>query len=203
MALVSSSLARSMLAAARLAVMYTSGVILLLLALLVTVGGVDEVLRELAGLALPLGICLGIAFVVLAVARRAGFSTLWLAALTLWAWLALRERYHGPRPGPDFVLWTVLAAPLYGMVRLGFGSPVGRTARRRAAAVAFAVGWGALAVAGVLLEYWPPEFFDPGRPELALVRGALEVLWRTVPVAVTGMALWRVHRPDALAAPPA
>jgi hypothetical protein len=101
------------------------------------------------------------------------------------------------------VVWSLFAAPLYGIVRLGFRRRAPRSAWRRGAAAALAVGWAALAVAGVRFEYWPEEFFAPGRADLALVRTFLSAAWRIAPVAITALAIWLVHRPDALDSPAA
>src|SRR5688500_12101500 len=111
-----------LLAAARLASMYAVATALLLLPLVLWQDGPQELIRHLRSYATPVGIMFGVAFVLLALARRAGFIALWLVLGTVWAWM-LRELAPGYAHEMDsaFVVWSALAVPL--ALLGGFGVP--------------------------------------------------------------------------------
>jgi hypothetical protein len=83
-----------LLAAARLASIYAIASALLLLPLVLWFDGPAEVVRNLKDYATPVAVAFGVAFAVLAVARRAGFVALWLALTAIWAWVAPGGQYR-------------------------------------------------------------------------------------------------------------
>ena len=182
---------RSILAAVRIAAIYAIGVSLLFLAMELGFEGTREVLQNLQFLAIPMAFCFGAAFLLLAVGRRLGFTALWLAVFGLWAWSISSFRPF-VAPGSSFVLWSLLAAPLYLIVRTGFASTVDQPAWRRAAVVGWVV-WAGLAVAApYAANVWPA---DVGQllPVRRLLR-LLTALWYMAPVAVTAISLNHLHR---------
>jgi hypothetical protein len=187
-------------AAARVAAVYAAGTALLLLVLVLPFGdGMSTLLEDLAILSVPVGLCFVMAFVLLAAARRAGFTALWAVLLALHLWLSLRERPYGPRPDLDFVLWSVLAAPLYLIGVVGF--PATGAKRRRWPERAGAIAWAALAVLGFVSG--TATYSGALVPGLLAASGALELAWRIAPVAISIAAIRRVHRgaaPDAATA---
>src|SRR5262245_2287918 len=70
------------------------GVLLALLAIVADLNVFAE--KELLYGLLPFAIPLGVAFVVLAIARRMGFVLLWLVLVGVWCWMVLR---FGTDPG--------------------------------------------------------------------------------------------------------
>ena len=108
---------RICLAAIRLAAFYAIGAFSLLL----IVGSLAEgppLLSDLAELALPFGVIFSIAFVILAMARRAGFVALWIVLVGTWVWL-LRDGAPFVEVPKVFLGWTILALPLFAIGVLG------------------------------------------------------------------------------------
>jgi hypothetical protein len=106
-------------AAVRLAGIYALGVVCLLTSLLLMLEGPRVSPSDTAlVVALPFSVLFGFAFVILAVARRAGFGILWRLLLALWTWMMIRE---GPSPWIPrlFLGWSSLALPLFTIGALG------------------------------------------------------------------------------------
>lgn len=160
--------------------MYAGAVAALLLALLFAIDG-GATMRALAELAIPAGACFGAAFLLLATARRAGFTVLWALGLGLWAWMSFGHQPHGPRPGIAFFLWSVFALPLAAMTWVGFGDDEAAPARQGARlSVLVALLWAGLLTASVFIES------GYGR--------ALALCWQVAPLLVTAAAAVRIHR---------
>ena len=198
MHLLPSIRSRATLAAMRLAAVYAAGVTLLFLALVVRDAGIREVLREVEFLAIPAGICFGAAFLLLAIGRRLGFTALWLCSLGFWAWLTLRYQHLGWWPAANFLVWSVLSAPLYLIVHVGFRPPTSTRRWTKLTTFAEFILWTSLAVAAVLMD--PP--IDVVMLDEPWWFGTLEriltVAWYLTPPVVTMLALRHVHRsPDA------
>jgi hypothetical protein len=132
-------------AAVKLAAIYATCVTVLLL-LLGTTASLERVLDILPFYSIPAAICFAIAFLLLAVARRAGFTALWLIGAGLWGWAVIQELDpFGVRAA--FLAWSVFAAPLYAMCTLGFPRQSQDRARwRRWMSAAVGPAWVALVV---------------------------------------------------------
>jgi hypothetical protein len=108
-------------AAARLAIIYTIGVFVLYAPIRFWLLPHAAGLRELPGVSAELGILAAVAFVVLVVARRVGFLLLWALLLAIWV-----SNFSGPSDlvlpesvAGYFILWTVLALPMYAIAAFG------------------------------------------------------------------------------------
>lgn len=180
---------RPLLAALKLASVYTGAVVLISSALILLEPSEFSWWQTFMYLlAIPTAVCFVIAVVSLAVGRRFGFTVMWamLCGLWLWSWVASPE---GSDPGPNFVLWTVLSAPLYLICATGF-SPV-LSPRYRWYPFALAAIWAGLAVAGV-----------PGvRIRVDAIQSALDAAWMVFPLVLTTLMVYRIHRRDGDIAP--
>lgn len=181
---------RVVAAASRLAAVYAAAVTVLLLTLILLIGVPIRFLADLATLSIPAVICFAGAFLLLAVARRAGLTALWLLILALWTWLILLVRGFddGPTVGKSFVMWSTLAAPLYAMVAIGFPA-LNSPPRRRLATWSIGGAWAALAVMGVKIDF-QPEWSRTIWPLWTF----LQLLWVAAPPALTVRALLRVYK---------
>jgi len=115
---------RVILAAAKLALIY--GVLLLVGFTLFSTLFVVQTLRlvDLAGTLLVLAIPFGTAFLLLAIARRAGFVVLWTILLVFWGIVVSVGAGKIPAAIPlDFALWSVLALPLWIIGHVGLRDP--------------------------------------------------------------------------------
>jgi hypothetical protein len=185
---------RVIAAAVRLAGVYAVGVTVLLLALMISTDRPSAILADLRVLGFPAAICFAASFLLLGVARRAGFLALWvLISGFLWAWPTFLFRGHlGPPTAEAFVLWSIFAAPLYAMVSIGFSSTTAPTASSRSrswVSFAIAVVWLSLASWGVRygkLYEWLPR---PG-PWLRL----FSIPWLVVPPALTFRSILHLTR---------
>ena len=137
------------LAAIRLAALYAVAMFALLIGFVSFVEGLP-LLSDLAELALPFGITFCIAFLILAVARRAGFVALWIVLLSAWVWL-LRDGAPFVEVPKVFIGWTILALPLFAIGALGSSGRDGRwpALLRRAHPLVVLAVW--LVIAGVAL----------------------------------------------------
>lgn len=118
-------------AAVRLAALYAVCVIATLAIVLACSKSLALLIDALPWLGIPGAICFAGAFVLLAVARRAGFIALWLILLGLWATPIILRGDIFTEWDSAFLFWTILAAPLYAMVMLGFRSAVSARSRAR------------------------------------------------------------------------
>jgi hypothetical protein len=121
---------RVILAAAKLALIY--GVMVLVgFALFFTLSarGQRVTLADLAGALLVLAIPLGVAFLLLAIARRAGFVAFWTILLVFWGFV-VSEGLRMPDVIPvDFMGWSMLALPLWIIGHAGVRDPSSRRLR--------------------------------------------------------------------------
>lgn len=179
-------------AAVKLAAIYATCVTMLLL-LLGTTGSLERVLDILPFYSIPAAICFAIAFLLLAVARRAGFTALWLIGAGLWNWTVIQEMdLFGVRAG--FLAWSVFAAPLYAMCTLGFPRQSPKPARwRQWISIAAGPAWAAL-VAIALQQLRLLDDLSYGRGQyLGRFWPWLFFAWLVVPPAITILGILRVH----------
>ena len=106
-----------MRAAARLAALYVGAVLVLAIVTASVMDGVSATLGSLIMLWMPVSVAFLIAFMLLAAARRTGFTVLWLVLLAIWV-LMLRQS-HGVWIGTQFLGWSLLALPLYALGVVG------------------------------------------------------------------------------------
>lgn len=183
---------RVVAAAVRLAAVYALGVSTLLIVLLISTDETRAILADLPVVSIPASICFAIAFLILGVARRAGFTTLWLLIFGLWAWqLLMVYRGYVGRPQVEFVMWSILAAPLYAMVSIGFppATPARPTRWRRLRNWSLVATWAALTALAVSFEPYSPFARHPW--PLWMV---LQLAWLAIPPALTLDAIFRVYK---------
>jgi hypothetical protein len=189
--------AKQLAAAFKLAAVYAAGVTVVLLALILTGDGARRhVLEILPVLAIPAGVCLGIAFLLLAVARRAGFTALWVVIFGMW--IAAVTWHFDPAPANvGFALWTLLAAPLYAIVVLGFRYP-SSSARsaiwRRSISMAIAPAWLVLYAAAIHFVPSSIEDFASQPPRAPWLWRSLWLAWMLSPPTLTVAAVLRLYR---------
>jgi len=185
-------------AAGRLAAIYVSTVLVLLVVVGSLMDGVLPSLDELLALWIPLSFVFMIAFLLLAVARRAGFTALWLVALGIWVWLLSDSSV--PSVGLQFIGWTILAFPLYllGVV----GAPSAQPGARRISGAIVLGWWGFVAAAYFmnprLLEFAPlsqvtETLFRKG----ALIWGPLPFVLGAYEMRRLWAAIGQIGRPEA------
>src|SRR5687767_11945607 len=156
-------------AALSLALIYVVGVALLYAPIRLWLTPHAPGLSELPTLSLELGIYAAIAFLLLAMARRVGFILLWL--LLLAAWIAnVGSSTVRPEALPGFfILWTVLALPLYVITAWGIPSSSQAAPTRRLSAIEVgALLWAILVIAAFV------HIFNQGLDRLA---GATAFIW--------------------------
>ncbi len=144
---------RVALAATRLALIYAFGVAVTLGVVLTVVDGPRELLSALGELLLPgLGL-FALAFVLLAVARRAGFVALWLLLVGFWMWITIGNSHLIVEGG--FLAWTALAIPLFLLAALGTMRPVAIPIGRRRVSLTpiVVVAWVTLALLALAYEH--------------------------------------------------
>jgi len=188
---------KQLAAAVTLAAVYAAGVIVLLLMMLVLDDPPIGVLRTLPFLGIPALVCFAIAFLLLAVARRAGFTALWVVILGLWV-ASVAPAYRLFRVPAEFTSWSVFAAPLYAMVVFGFP-------RRLAAGPARWRLWASMAVAPAWIALFfvaafPFYRFAPTLEYMPLAQRVPHWLWRPLllawlafPPALTLAGILRVY----------
>jgi hypothetical protein len=171
-----------LLAAVRLASLYAIGVALLLFPVFVGLNGPFRLLRNLTEFATPVAFGFGIAFLLLAVARRSGLIALWLLLATLWAAI-LRDLAHY-RFAEDlaqvFVGWSTFAIPLAVLGGLGASAILRiRVGRWKPTARSVTMGlWAALLIPAVAVLFVSQSQIHPLH-EAAAVRIAGDVAWFT------------------------
>ena len=181
-------------AAARLAILYTLGVLVLYAPIRLWLLPHASGLGELPGLSAELGVFAAVSFAVLVIARRVGFLLLW--ALLLWAWVsnfATPLRLGDPNTVASyFILWTVLALPLYAIAALGGSERVALRlgARRIRLTEAGALLWILLIVVAFVLV-----FVEPSMSDWALLNLTARFLWKPAPFVFALLALASVWIP--------
>ena len=182
-------------AALKLAAVYGAGVTPLWITLAIMSDPPPRVFDTLLLLSLPVGICFAIAFLLLAVARRAGFTALWLIVAGFWTWGVLQEfELFAIRGG--FIFFTLFAAPLYAMCVLGFRREAATPVRwRQVLSVAIWPAWAALV--GVALEphggHHALHVFEHRQYFGGWIWTLLRYAWLVTPPAITAAGLLRVY----------
>ena len=172
-------------AAGRLVAIYALGVVCLVGPLLLMLEGPTvTALSEVASIvAPPLGVLFTFAFVILAVARRAGFGILWGVLFALWTWMAIHDG-ASPWMPIRFLGWSSLALPLFTIGALGVRSPFpARTVQRWMPRPRLTeIIW--LVLAGVALYYSHLAVIEraPAPPPTSLQAIASRVISFLVPV---------------------
>src|SRR6185437_1294371 len=152
-------------------------------------------LRDLSSSIVPIGVVFAFAFVVLAMARRAGFAVLWLCILGMWAWTSLLQAkgfigYSAPR---GFVDWSLLALPLFGLGALGVPTTMQAPfvhIRVRPEAMLFIV-WTLLLATAIYFDRVESDVL-PLRRSLTLFHGIAPFVFGPAPVLITGLEIVRV-----------
>jgi hypothetical protein len=194
---------RVILAAVRLAALYALGVAILIVA----VSAVAFHDRPMASELPYFGIPLLVAFVVLAVARRAGFALLWTLLAALWVYILNENEFVGLAFPPMFLSWSAFAAPLFAIGALGFGTSADASPPRRRIPrpVLIAAAWGALA--GVSIYLGNASWVWLSYPDSAVALNGLGWLfWFPAPFVIAVVELrrvWVATSPSASEAPAA
>jgi hypothetical protein len=183
-------------AAATLALFYAGFVVIEFFVLAASIGRPPQSLRELLQIAPFFAIPFVGSFGLLAIARRVGFAALWVLLAGFWVFL-LRDT-SPPALAPAFLIWSILALPLWLMGQLGVARtrtvgklPVG------AQAVGLAL-WAVLILAARLavpLEAGELYVVPPGPPTVIVW-----IIWAPAPFLISAFALrhvWRGTAPDA------
>ena len=181
-------------AAVRLAGVYAVCVIVTFAIVLAFSRSLAMLLDILPLLGIPGAICFAAAFVLLAFARRAGFIALWLIILGLWATPMISQGDLSTEWDSAFLFWTILAAPLYVMVMLGFRSDVtSHSPARRMAPWILGAVWLGLVIVNLRFEFHPAfQAFNVSRIYL--------LLSLILPIGVTTTAIRRIWLTKAPAA---
>jgi hypothetical protein len=196
-------LVRILKAGILLAGMYTLGVAVLLL-LLAAFDAWWVFIEDVWSMAVPFAILFGFAFLVLVIARRIGFVLLWVVLEALWMWMllapgigdTLRLLIHGAGHPFRFVVWSVLALPLFTIGRAGAAQPsrtrVGRWQVSTAAVIA--VLWVILGASGLILrDYAHPHYLETSGSAAIPLAILGWVLWVPMPLVIgwfAGRAFW-------------
>ncbi|MFL5616388.1 MAG: hypothetical protein ACJ796_22165 [Gemmatimonadaceae bacterium] len=173
-------------AAVRLAAVYAACVIVTFAIVLSVSRNVDGLIHILPFLGIPGAICFAAAFVLLAFARRAGFIALWLILLGFWGTPMILTRDFFTEWDTALLFWSILAAPLYAMVMLGFPSAdTATSAMRRWMPLVLGLVWLSLVIVNLRFQFRPLfDSYTMGR-----VYGLLSFI---LPLAVTTTAIRRI-----------
>lgn len=189
---------RVILAAAKLALIY--GVLLLVgFALFFTLFAWGQTFRvaDLAGALLVLAIPFGTAFLLLAIARRAGFVALWTILLVFWGFVVSLGGMKMPHLIPlDFAVWSMLALPLWIIGHAGLRDPSSRKLR---------IGPFTFSPATMVLSCWllllaSSRLFGLFQTSIVIVSPprppdlALWTLWAPAPLWISAFAVRHVWR---------
>jgi|SRR5690242_9571837 len=172
---------RVIFAAAKLALIYCVLLSIEIAALFLLIRPSTVFIGDIAGAALALLIPFGIAFLLLAVARRAGFVALWAILVGYWVALVIQSRPFVPLTFPMlFLLWSILALPLWIIGHAGI--PDTSSAGIRIGGLR--ISWSTTALVCWLLLLVVARLFGP-------LRGTTFVLPRTPrPADIAMWALW-------------
>jgi hypothetical protein len=201
-----SQLLRRFKAAIVLAALYTLGVATFLAVLAATDGDWRLYIDSVRSTAASFGVLFGIAFVILAFARRIGFVALWVLLCTLWI-LLLRDGLLGGGGYAlpfEFVKWSVFALPLYLIGFMAVPRAIHIKIGNRRVPPVLVVGglWVVLAVAGFILrDYaYPPQYMritEDQSTAFERVNVLGWVFWAPVPfviAAISVAAMWVASR---------
>ena len=181
------------LAAIRLAAFYAAGVVSLLLLLGSLLDGPPP-LRVLAYVAVPFGVFFLLAFLLLAVARRAGFAALWILLIALWVWM-IGESELSIDASRIFLAWSALAIPLFAIGALGTSGAqlTAPTLIRTPRPLPILLVWSVLAALALYATGGTmalPFYVDPDQLVYKLGR----FVWLPAPFAFSAIELARVWR---------
>jgi hypothetical protein len=206
------SLVRILRAATVLAVLYALGVLALAVVVLSGFRIRDVFIEDSLSIVAPFAILFGFAFIVLAVARRLGFVLLWIILVSLWVAALVGGGinassallYRGAEYPSGFVLWSVLALPLFAMnsVAGGGGAPLKIGPWSVSTTVAIGVFWILLLAAGVLVreDALPDSLWaSPSFVTTLAILGWL--LWAPMPLVIAAVSVrrfWVETRRDTL-----
>ena len=172
-------------AAGQLAALYALGVVCLLGPLLLMLEGptLTALLEAASIVALPLAVLFTFAFVILAVARRAGFGILWGVLLALWTWMAIPDGVS-PWIPTRFLGWSTLALPLFTIGALGVRAPSpARTVQRWIPRPRLTtIIWLVLAAVALYYSYLAVSEHAPASAPTSLEAAASRVVWFFEPV---------------------
>jgi hypothetical protein len=189
--------ARVVAAAARLAAIYSVGVAILLLIGSPVLWRGTPSLRAALNLAIPIGFLFGVAFLLLAGARRVGFVVMWLGLIAMWIYI-LSQGIVDVRllfVPSVFYGWTVFALPLYAMGAIGVSprKPVAIGRRRVSLTTLVLLVWGVLAASALFFLYLGTNVFIPDTPYRRVAEVA-RFLWIPAPLVVSVLAIVHVWR---------
>jgi len=122
-------------------------------------------------------------------ARRAGFTALWILVFGLWV-VSVYPDFSLFRANLNFLSWSLLAAPLYTMVSLGFRRPPS-AGWRRWLRMAIPVTWAALGAIAIGFDDLSLQYFLRQPSPILLFWRAMSIAWAVAPPAVTvASILW-------------
>lgn len=180
-------------AALTLAAVYAAGVTLLLVTLISEADSPRRVLDTLPLFSIPAGICFAVAFLLLAVARRAGFTALWVVVFSFWAWATTQDASPFAASS-EFVAWSLFAAPLYAMCALGFRHETPRAAGwRQWMSIALWPVWTGLVVMALRQVQLVDSYYPLHWPYMGWLGRSLLTAWLVTPPAVTLAGIHRVY----------
>jgi hypothetical protein len=183
---------KRLIAALKLAAVYAAAVTLLLMVLTSISDSPARVLKMLPFYGIPGAICFAGAFLLLAVARRAGFTALWLTILGLWT-TALVQDFEPYAVRGGFAFFTLLAAPLYAMCALGFPHPSATRARwRQLLSITGGLAWAALFVVALRQLHFL-DAFERRQYVAPWLWSSLQYACLVIPPAVTLAGILRVY----------
>jgi hypothetical protein len=180
---------RILLAAARLAALYAACVVVLFTAYGLYVAGPAS-LRELvvdSPLIAAVGFVVG--FILLAIAKRIGFVVLWVLLLALWV-SKIRDTSWSVYLLPDFLQWTVLAAPLYALTAIGLSADNNQRRLKRELLITAAI-WAIVSGLALKFSYLAIDVGYPHAP-YSLARAVANYLCVPLPFLIGARELLRV-----------
>lgn len=182
---------RVLAAAARLAAVYVIGVLVLLIPfMLMPYGGLPSLaaVADVGSLAM---IPFGLAFLLLAAARRAGFVTLWVLLGGLWG--AVLMAHDLPIDLLiAFVGWSVLALPLHFLTALGITeAPRLRVARVRVSVPALtSILWTLVLVPAIGVMYLSRRIMHPEPHAVFLLANDIaSLVWGPAPLLLVALSI--------------
>ena len=181
-------------AAGKLAAFYGASIVLQFLLVSGLGGGPRWSLEALRGLSPLLGMCFGLAFVLLAGARRAGFAALWSVLAALWLLMLgdLPTPFDVPRA---FLVWSIFALPLWVMGHFGVAASQSKVlviGRLRFSLLTGALAaWAALAVSS---RFYGALWSAVAASHIRTAVVAEWLLWAPAPLILSAIATRHVWR---------
>lgn len=181
-------------AALRVAGIYATGVLLMLVPFMLMPRGGLPSFRLVTTLGAAVSVLFALAFLLLAVARRAGVVMLWALLGILWG-LLLAAHDEPVELAIGFVGWSVLALPLHGLCVMGMPEGVavrlGRT-RVRASSVATTLWIATLIPAWTVLYFSLRIMFPEPHTAFFLAGKIAPFLWGPAPLALMVLSVAHV-----------